>query len=83
MSLSSSRLCRQRQFGDFVMDGTASSLLSHLSRDVTDVVLSPKKEALPMASNFGVDCRNGALLEEAAPTLQARCARSVNGGGVS
>lgn len=34
-----------------------------------------------MASNFGVDCRNGALLEEAAPTLQARCARSVNGGG--
>lgn len=44
MSLSYSRLFRQGQFGDFLMDGTASTLLSHLSRDTTDVVVTPKKE---------------------------------------
>lgn len=38
------RLFRQGQFGDFLMDGTTSTLLSHLSRDITDVVVTPKKE---------------------------------------
>ena len=36
-----------------------------------------------MAINFGVDCRNGSLCKELASTLQTRCARSINGGGVA
>ncbi len=34
-----------------------------------------------MTPNYGVDCRNGSLCEEFGSTLQARCARSINGGG--
>lgn len=33
-----------------------------------------------MTPNYGVDCRNGSLCEEFGSTLQARCARSINGG---
>ena len=42
-SLSCFRLYRQPSFGEFVMSGTASTLLSHLGRDITDLVLAPMK----------------------------------------
>lgn len=34
-----------------------------------------------MNEAYGVDCRNGCLLPERTPTLQAVCGKSLNGGG--
>lgn len=35
-----------------------------------------------MKPSYGVDCRNGEIVEECTPTLQSVCYHSLNGGGV-
>ena len=32
--------------------------------------------------SYGLDCRNGSIIPEGTPTLQAACGKSVNGGGI-
>lgn len=44
-SLSSSSLYRQPTFGEYVMDGTTSTLLSHLAKESTDLVVAQRKKA--------------------------------------
>ena len=43
-SLSSSSLYRQPTFGEYVMDGTTSTLLSHLAKESTDLVVAQRKK---------------------------------------
>lgn len=32
--------------------------------------------------SYGLDCRNGSIIPEGTPTLQAVCGKSANGGGI-
>ena len=32
--------------------------------------------------SYGLDCRNGSIIQEGTPTLQAVCGKSANGGGI-
>lgn len=43
-SLSSSSLYRQPTFGEYVMDGTTSTLLSHLAKESMDLVVAQRKK---------------------------------------
>lgn len=72
-------LFREERRGSFVGDKVSSTVLVCNSKDV---ILFQRKEGPPPVNEaYGVDCRNGCLLPERTPTLQAVCGKSLNGGG--